>query len=147
MNQAELPLPTAISSIGVILSVVAGTLSFLSSSFIMMTIFRSKQNTQYHRIVFFMSFWDAIPSLCILLVTLPMPSNVSDVYCMTMAVHLLSEQLQRVVRKVFCCFSAWVCAFYPICYSTYIISLRYDTMFQMRNSRKWRNRYFCCVLR
>lgn len=71
---------TAISSKGVILAIVAGTLSFLSSSFIMMTIFRSKQNTQYHRIMFFMSFWDAISSCCILLVTLPMPSNVSDVY-------------------------------------------------------------------
>ena len=80
MDQTELPLPTAISSIGLILAVVAGTLSFLSSSFIMITIFRSKQNTQYHRIMFFMSFWDALSSLCILLVTLPMPSNVSDVY-------------------------------------------------------------------
>ena len=77
---SELPLPTKISSIGVILAIVAGTLSFLSSCTIMTTIYRSKQNTQYHRIMFFISFFDAISSLCILLVTLPMPSNVSDVY-------------------------------------------------------------------
>lgn len=80
MDHSELPLPTKINSVGVILAIVAGTLSFLSSCTIMTTIFRSKQNTQYHRIMFFISFWDSISSLCILLVTLPMPSNVSDVY-------------------------------------------------------------------
>ncbi|GFH62088.1 hypothetical protein CTEN210_18564 [Chaetoceros tenuissimus] len=80
MDHSELPLPTKINSVGVILAIVAGSLSFLSSCTIMTTIFRSKQNTQYHRIMFFISFWDSISSLCILLVTLPMPSNVSDVY-------------------------------------------------------------------
>ncbi|GFH52517.1 hypothetical protein CTEN210_08993 [Chaetoceros tenuissimus] len=46
----------------------------------MITILRSKQNTQYHRILFVMSFMDAITSLCTALTTLPMPSNVNQYY-------------------------------------------------------------------
>lgn len=61
---------------GIIIPTITGTLSFLSSSFIMITIYRSKQNTVYHRILFFLSFWDALVSFCIALTTLPMPKHV-----------------------------------------------------------------------
>jgi hypothetical protein len=61
---------------GIIIPTITGGLSFLSSSFIMITIYRSKQNTVYHRILFFLSFWDAIVSFCIALTTLPMPKDV-----------------------------------------------------------------------
>lgn len=61
---------------GIIIPTITGALSFLSSSFIMITIYRSKQNTVYHRILFFLSFWDALVSFCIALTTLPMPKDV-----------------------------------------------------------------------
>lgn len=61
---------------GVVIPSVTGSLSFLSSFFIMITIFRSKQNTQYHRILFCLSFWDSLVSFCIALSTIPMPKDV-----------------------------------------------------------------------
>ncbi|GFH58312.1 hypothetical protein CTEN210_14788 [Chaetoceros tenuissimus] len=61
---------------GVVIPSLTGSLSFISSTFIMITILRSRQNTQYHRILFCLSFWDAIVSFCISLSTLPMPSDV-----------------------------------------------------------------------
>ncbi|GFH57643.1 hypothetical protein CTEN210_14119 [Chaetoceros tenuissimus] len=68
----------AFTRTGLILPIVAGTLSFVSSSAIIVTIFRSKQNTQYHRIMLVMSIFDAISSLFIALTTLPMPSEVNE---------------------------------------------------------------------
>ena len=61
---------------GLVLPSLTGSLSFISSSFIMITILRSKQNTEYHRILFCLSFWDSVVSFCIALSTLPMPSDV-----------------------------------------------------------------------
>ncbi|GFH53234.1 hypothetical protein CTEN210_09710 [Chaetoceros tenuissimus] len=65
----------AFSKTGIILPAISGTISFLASCLIMITILRSKQNTNYHRIIFFMSFWDALSSFSISLTTLPMPSD------------------------------------------------------------------------
>ena len=61
---------------GLVLPSLTGSLSFISSSFIMITILRSTQNTEYHRILFCLSFWDSIVSFCIALSTLPMPTDV-----------------------------------------------------------------------
>ena len=68
----------AFTRTGLVLPIVAGTLSFISSSAIIVTILRSKQNTQYHRIMLVMSIFDAISSLFIALTTLPMPSELND---------------------------------------------------------------------
>lgn len=68
----------AYTQTGLVLPIVAGTLSFVSSSAIIVTILRSKQNTQYHRIMLVMSIFDAISSLFIALTTLPMPSEVNE---------------------------------------------------------------------
>ena len=65
----------AFSKTGVILLAISGSISCLASCLVMITILRSKQNTNYHRIIFFMSFWDALLSLCISLTTLPIPSD------------------------------------------------------------------------
>lgn len=56
---------------------LTGGLSAVSSCFIMYIILRSesKLSTTYHRIMFFMSFWDLFTSLAIALTTIPMPSE------------------------------------------------------------------------
>ena len=66
----------AFSVAGLILPIVSGSFSFVSSCIIMITVLRSKQNTPYHRIMFFMSFMDALSSLSIAMTTLPMPRDV-----------------------------------------------------------------------
>ena len=66
----------ALTKAGIIVPATSGSLSFLSSCFILISILRSKQNTPYHRIMFFMSIWDAITSFCYALTTIPMPSDV-----------------------------------------------------------------------
>ncbi|GFH62093.1 hypothetical protein CTEN210_18569 [Chaetoceros tenuissimus] len=70
----------AFTKAGVILPTTSGSLSFVSSCLIMITILRSKQNTPYHRIMFFMSFWDSIASLSMALTTIPMPKDVEYDY-------------------------------------------------------------------
>lgn len=79
-DKAYIPDRIAFSKTGIILPAISGTISCLASCLIMITILRSKQNTNYHRIIFFMSFWDALSSLSIALTTLPMPSDVGTVY-------------------------------------------------------------------
>ena len=67
----------ASTTAGTVLPTVSGSISFMPSCLIMITtILRSKQNTPYHRIMFFMSFWDAIASFSVALTTLPLPSDV-----------------------------------------------------------------------
>lgn len=66
----------ALTKAGTIVPATSGSVSFLASCFIMISILRSKQNTPYHRIIFFMSIWDATASLCYAVTTLPMPSDV-----------------------------------------------------------------------
>ncbi|GFH62091.1 hypothetical protein CTEN210_18567 [Chaetoceros tenuissimus] len=66
----------AFTTAGVVLPSISGSLSFISSGLIMYIVLKSKQNTAYHRIMFFMSFWDALSSLSIALTTLPLPSDV-----------------------------------------------------------------------
>ncbi len=60
-----------------------GSLSAVCSILIMYIILRSSpeaRNSVYHIIMFFMSFWDAIASSAIAFNTIPMPSNVYEVY-------------------------------------------------------------------
>jgi len=60
-----------------------GTISALSSILIMSIILRSSKESRfssYHIIMFFMSFWDTIASTAIALNTIPMPSDVDEVY-------------------------------------------------------------------
>ena len=66
----------ALTTGGTVVPTVSGSFSFISSCLIMITILRSKQNTPYHRIIFFMSFWDSIASFSVALTTLPLPSDV-----------------------------------------------------------------------
>ncbi|GFH62084.1 hypothetical protein CTEN210_18560 [Chaetoceros tenuissimus] len=66
----------AFTGAGTALTSVSGSLSFISSCLIMIIILRSKQNTPYHRIMFFMSFWDSIASVAMALTTIPMPKDV-----------------------------------------------------------------------
>lgn len=67
-------------SVAFILPVISGSLSFLSSSFIVWLIWRSRRNSSYHRIMAFMSVWEMIRSLCIALSTVPMPKDVIYTY-------------------------------------------------------------------
>ena len=64
------------------ISTFSATLSTISSVFVIYIILRSIQglSSSYHRIVFLMSFCDVIVSVGIVLGTLPMPSDVTDVY-------------------------------------------------------------------
>lgn len=66
----------ALTKAGIIVPATSGSMSFLSSWFILISILQSKQNSPYHRIMFFMSIWDAITSFCYALTTIPMPSDV-----------------------------------------------------------------------
>ncbi len=65
-------------------STASASLSAISSSFVMIFILlgqgRTRLNDAYHRIMFFMSFWDLVSSLSIAATTLPMPADVHDVY-------------------------------------------------------------------
>ncbi len=63
-------------------SMFSATLSMFSSAFVMIFILRSnnKLRDAYHRIMFFMSFWDFVSSFAVALTTLPMPSDVHTVY-------------------------------------------------------------------
>ncbi len=60
-----------------------GSLSALCSILIMSIIIRSSpeaRSSAYHIIMFFMSFWDVIMSIAMALHTIPMPSNVHELY-------------------------------------------------------------------
>ncbi len=61
-----------------IIQTTTGSISTLSSALIMSIILRSqsKLSSPYHRIMFFMSFWDAIASSAMALTTIPMPIDV-----------------------------------------------------------------------
>ena len=59
----------------IILASVTGTVSFLSSVTIVYIIVKSKDYSQYHRIMLFMSFWDMLTSFSIALTSLPMPKD------------------------------------------------------------------------
>ncbi len=63
---------------GLVVQATTGSLSFASSIMIIFIIMRSesKLETVYHRIMFFMSFWDAIASAAMALTTIPMPVDV-----------------------------------------------------------------------
>lgn len=58
-----------------VLPTITGLLSFASSVTIIATIIRSRIFSQYHRILLFMSFWDAVTSLAIACTTRPMPKD------------------------------------------------------------------------
>lgn len=60
-----------------VIASTTGTLSSVSSTLIMYIILRSesKLTSTYHRIMFFMSFWDLLTSIAIALTTLPMPTD------------------------------------------------------------------------
>lgn len=57
---------------------VTGSVSSIASIIILSIILRSerKLSTTYHRIMFFMSFWDIVASISVALTTLPMPKDV-----------------------------------------------------------------------
>ncbi len=62
---------------------VNGSLSAISSMVIMSIILRSSRQSRtscYHIIMFFMSFWDVIASIAVALNSLPMPSDVHEIY-------------------------------------------------------------------
>ncbi len=65
-----------------ITSTISATLSSFSSALVMTFILRSQTKLKgaYHRIMFFMSFWDLVSSLAIAITTLPMPSDVHEIY-------------------------------------------------------------------
>ncbi len=66
-----------------IIPTVTGSVSTVSSILIISVILRSSQEsrfTSYHIIMLFMSFWDAIASIGMALTTIPMPSDIQDVY-------------------------------------------------------------------
>lgn len=58
-----------------VLPTITGLVSFASSVTIIATIIRSRIFSQYHRIILFMSFWDAVTSLAIACTTRPMPKD------------------------------------------------------------------------
>ena len=61
---------------GLIVPMLAGSLSFFSSLLIVGFILLSRSNTAYHRILFGLSFFDMLTSLACALTTLPMPKDV-----------------------------------------------------------------------
>ena len=61
---------------GFIIPAITGSISFISSSFIILFILRSKSNTVYHRLLFILSSADAVTSVSIALGTIPMPKDV-----------------------------------------------------------------------
>ncbi len=66
-----------------IIPTISGSISAVSSSLIMSVILRSSAESRfssYHIIMLFTSFWDAIASTGIALTTIPMPSDVYEVY-------------------------------------------------------------------
>ncbi len=66
-----------------IIPTISGSVSTASSMLIMSVILRSSNESKfssYHLIMLFMSFWDTISSAAIALTTIPMPSDVYDVY-------------------------------------------------------------------
>ncbi len=66
-----------------IVPTITGSLSAASSILIMSVILRSHEGsrfTSYHIIMLFMSFWDAVASIAIAFTTIPMPSDVHEVY-------------------------------------------------------------------
>ncbi len=65
-----------ITKAGVIVPSITGSISFISSITIIFIIFKSRQNSVYHRIHFVMSFFNSLSSLSIALTTLPMPKDV-----------------------------------------------------------------------
>ncbi len=66
-----------------IIPTISGSVSTVSSMLIISVILRSSNESRfnsYHLIMLFMSFWDTIASTAIALTTIPMPSDVYDVY-------------------------------------------------------------------
>lgn len=59
-----------------VLQSCSGTLSFFSSATIIYIILKSKSNTEYHRIMVFMAFWDMVSSSMFAISTIPMPKDV-----------------------------------------------------------------------
>jgi len=70
------------STEALVISVATASTSAISSMLVIFIILRSQSRLSktYHIIMFFMSFWDFISSTATALVTLPMPSDVHDVY-------------------------------------------------------------------
>ncbi len=70
------------SGLAHVIATVTGSISAVSSSVIMYVILKSqaKLSTAYHRIMFFMSFWDICVSISIALTTIPMPKNIDETY-------------------------------------------------------------------
>lgn len=65
-----------------IASTTSGITSTLSSSLVISIILRCHEglSSPYHRIMFFMSIWDLIASICIALTIIPMPADVLETY-------------------------------------------------------------------
>ncbi len=61
---------------GIVIPTITGTVSALSSLAIICFILSTRNNTIYHRIMFFMSLSDIMASVAIALTTLPMPKDV-----------------------------------------------------------------------
>eukprot|EP00979_Chaetoceros_neogracilis_P013567 scaffold3909_cov180-Chaetoceros_neogracile.AAC.1 len=63
---------------GIIIPMVTGSISFLSSMIIISIVLRSKSGikTTYHRIILCMSSADCLTSLAIALTTIPMPKDI-----------------------------------------------------------------------
>ncbi len=64
------------SKLGSIIPMCSASVSILSSALILNVIVRSRINSTYHQIMFFMSSWDIIFSLSIGLTSIPMPIDV-----------------------------------------------------------------------
>ena len=64
-----------------ILSTTSASISAVSSILVIVFIVRSRQlSSAYHKIMLFMSFWDVVSSIAVSLATLPMPSDVHEIY-------------------------------------------------------------------
>jgi len=62
--------------VATVVPIIVASVSFISSAFIILIIWKSRRNTSYHRIMSFMSIWEMVRSLCIAMSTLPMPKDV-----------------------------------------------------------------------
>ncbi len=71
----------SLTQLGWILPTTSASISFVFSILVISFISRSQDlSNSYHRIMLFMSSWDVVSSLAIALTTVPMPSDVHDVY-------------------------------------------------------------------
>jgi hypothetical protein len=79
MNAAE---KMFFSTEAIAVATTSGATSLVFSMLMLSIIMRSKErlSSPYHKITSVMSFWDIITSACILLTTVPMPSDVHDIY-------------------------------------------------------------------